>query len=354
MVSEFMKAGKLLVLVILTLPMLCSCNIRKAREQKRLMKSAPVRVEVARIQREEVSGGCNYVAQAVPDKSNVLSAPYSGVLEHIYVKVGQRVRAGETLALVISETVLSAQAMSEADLKQAEDAYSRLMKVKEDGSVAQLKIAEVEASLSKAQAAKRASDNAVERGLLKAPFDGVVSGIFCDEKISVNVAEPVLRVDDDSNILMEFSVPEGEMASLRIGRQLDVVVPALGTESHKAAIVYKDVAANPVSRTYKCRVRPSRRIPGLMLGMVGKVRLSGADNPDRGIVIPSELVRLDDAGKYIWIVDSADVVRKVYVSTGGFSGRGVVVLEGLDEGDRIITAGASKVSTGMKVEAVEQ
>ena len=104
-----MKADKLFILGILVLPMLCSCNIRKAREQKRLMKSAPVRVEVARIQREEVSGGCNYVAQAVPDKSNVLNAPYSGTLEHIYVKVGQRVRAGETLALVISETVLSAQ-----------------------------------------------------------------------------------------------------------------------------------------------------------------------------------------------------------------------------------------------------
>ena len=58
MVSEFMKAGKLLVLVILTLPLLCSCNIRKAREQKRLMKSAPVRGGVARSEREAGAGGC--------------------------------------------------------------------------------------------------------------------------------------------------------------------------------------------------------------------------------------------------------------------------------------------------------
>ena len=89
----------------------------------------------------------------------------------------------------------------------------------------------------------------------------------------------------------------------------------------------------------------------MMPGMIGKVRFRTPAS-DRNVVIPSSAVRGDRNGRYVWTVTSSETVAKKYISTGGFSGNGVVVSSGLEEGDRVITQGMSKVSTGMRVEAV--
>lgn len=83
-----------------------------------------------------------------------------------------------------------------------------------------------------------------------------------------------------------------------------------------------------------------------MPGMAVKVRFD-MDGGSR-MVIPASAVQMDDAGKYVWL-DDGGVVRKARIEVGGYSGRGIVVGSGLEDGDKVIVAGYQKVSTGMKV-----
>ena len=91
-------------------------------------------------------------------------------------------------------------------------------------------------------------------------------------------------------------------------------------------------------------------VKGLMPGMVCKVY----DRTQEGssIVIPASVVRTDGTGRYVWTVTPENTVEKRYITAGGFSGKGIVVDSGLEEGDRVITEGTQKVSGGMKVKVI--
>ena len=89
-----------------------------------------------------------------------------------------------------------------------------------------------------------------------------------------------------------------------------------------------------------------------MPGMVSRVYMS--KNSSASITVPSSSIRTDMTGRYVWIVNDEDRVCKVYVTVDGFSGDGVIVSSGLEQGDRLIVDGISKVSTGMKVNVIER
>ena len=93
-------------------------------------------------------------------------------------------------------------------------------------------------------------------------------------------------------------------------------------------------------------------IRGLMPGMAVKVRFESREEGSR-IVIPASAVQIDADGKYVWVSDSS-VVHKRRIVPGGYSGKGVIVSEGLEEGDKVIFEGYQKVSSGMKITEMEQ
>lgn len=86
--------------------------------------------------------------------------------------------------------------------------------------------------------------------------------------------------------------------------------------------------------------------------MVCKVRLSEVSDSLR-IRIPASSVEMDSKGRFVWVVKDG-IVGRSYVTVDGYQEQGVVISSGLEPGDQVIVKGASKVSTGMKVNSVEQ
>ena len=86
--------------------------------------------------------------------------------------------------------------------------------------------------------------------------------------------------------------------------------------------------------------------------MVCKVRLSEVSDSLR-IRIPASSVEMDSNGRFVWVVKDG-IVGRSYVTVEGYQEQGVVISSGLEPGDQVIVKGASKVSTGMKVNSVEQ
>ena len=82
-----------------------------------------------------------------------LAFKYGGLLEQVFVKEGSRVSKGQPLAVVSSPTLENSLRSAKATLLQAQDAYERLKKVHDNGSLPEIKWKEMEANLEKAQAA---------------------------------------------------------------------------------------------------------------------------------------------------------------------------------------------------------
>lgn len=334
-----------MALAAVLVPMLCGCGQRAFDRSGH--EEIPVRV--MEVQNEEGVGARTYVGTVQPVKSAVLTAVYPGTLVCCNVREGDSVEKGDTIAVIESQSVLSSWKMAHATLDQAEDGYRRLAQVHGSGSVADVKMVEIQTQLSKARAAAEAADKALEDCTVKAPFDGVVGEVFAETGVDLSLAQPLVRLLDISSVDIEISVPENEYSAYSKGDEAYVDVPAAGGKDFRAVLKTKGLTASALSHSYRFVLEPEHGVAGLMPGMVCKVRF---DDPSSGIVIPASVVRIDMDGQYVWTVQDGKV-RKTYVTTGGFSGTGVIVEQGLSAGDIVITEGMQKVSGGMSVRTVE-
>lgn len=307
----------------------------------------PVTVKVLPVEAQTDVTETAYVGTVEAVGSTTLLAPYSGTLVQLLVKEGQTVKKDQVLARVYSESVKSAFDVAKASLAQAQDGFDRLQKLKDGGAVADVKLVEVQTQLEQARAAMRATQKAVEDGMIRAPFSGVISEISVRQGVEVVALQPMLRLLDNAGYNIRFPVPETEMAGLRPGQSLLVDIPALGT-SFDARLSTKGVVASPLSHSYDCLAYVKER-NRLLPGMVCKVQvlLLGESR----ILVPASALRTGENGRYAWCVENGRVVRRD-IKVGGYSGRNVLVEDGLQEGDLLIIEGARKVSTGMKVKAI--
>lgn len=304
-------------------------------------------VKVLTLRHEDGISGKNYVGTAEASKTAVLSCSYSGTLRELRAGIGDIVKKGDTIAVIESQNVISAKQMADAVLMQAEDGYQRLSQVYESGSVAEVKMVEVQTQLSRARASAQAAQKALDDCTVKAPFDGVIGEVFAEEGVEMNAIQPLARLMDISSVEISFSVPEKEIGTVAPGEKFTVEVPALGGKTFTGTVISKGISASRLSHSYECKLSPSVKVTGLMPGMVCKV--SKASDDGEKIIIPASVVRIDGKGRYVWTVNGENTVEKRYIAVSGFSGKGIVVESGLGEGEKIITEGTQKVSSGMKV-----
>ena len=339
---------KLLVPTVLIAAMAVSCQSRSTNAPT---VKDPVRVKVIRVEKQPVLSTKTYVGRVESATDITVSSPFSAKLVSIKVKPGQKVREGDILAELYSEHVETMFTSAQATVNQAQDAYDRLMKVKDNGSVSELKMVEVQTQLSKAQAALRSATKSKEDCIVRAPVSATVGEIKVKAGEELSVMQQILRLVDLESLEVSIDVPEMELALYDKGSKALVSVPALGEDALEASLTEKAVSSSILGHSYKCRLSLSRHPEDLRPGMIAKVRFRGEKR--EAIAIPSSIIRRDDKGAYLWLVAGDGLVQKRRILTGEFCGSGVTVESGLQDGDMVVCEGMSKISTGMRVSITE-
>lgn len=294
--------------------------------------------------------GNHYVGTIEEVTGTQVSFEVPGNIRSLTVGEGDRVVKGQALGTVDPATLREAYKAQHAQAQQARDAYRRFKQLHKEGTVADIKWVEVESKLSQAVAAEQMAKEQLGKTTMYAPFSGVISQKTADVGMNVLPGQQVFKLVTLDRVYVTFSVPENEVASLKIGLTVRFAVSALDNRAFTARITEIGVAADPLSHTYKVKAVLANPGGRLMPGMVCDVQMEqGTDNGDGRIVIPVNCVQLDaDNRRFVWVVQGGKAYQR-YITTGDFTDNGVVVNSGLTDGDLLITEGAQKVSDGMKV-----
>lgn len=287
-----------------------------------------------------------YTGDVNPARNTLITAPYPGTVTSVHVHKGQSVKEGQVIATVRSQTVESAYEISQATLKQAEDGYARVKKVYDTGTVSEVQMMDIETQLAKARAAAASSQESMEKCTIRAPYSGVISDIDVESGVDVMVGAPMARLMDMSRSVIEISVPENDVRNISEGMKALVDITSLNLSGLPATVVARHLAASDISHSYSFTLELDRSVEQVMPGMVAKVSFSRQG--ETGIVIPAKAVLIDRNGRYVWVNENGTAQRRE-VTVNGYSGKGVIVTDGLKNGDRVIVSGFQKVSTGMKV-----
>lgn len=275
-----------------------------------------------------------------------LAFKYGGLLEQIYVKEGSRVTKGQRLAKVSSPTLENSLRSAQATLEQAQDAYNRLKKVHDNGSLPDIKWKEMEANLEKAQAAYDLAYAMIAENDLTAPFSGTVSAVNVEVGENIPPLRPVVSLINTDKMSVKITVPENEIAAIHTGDPAKIVIPALNDRHYSGQVSEKGMTASLLTHSYPVKVLVDNPDKDLASGMIAKVMLKADVNS--AIIIPANAILINKDGKFVWVVENERATRRM-IQISGYSGTGVIVSEGLKGGDQVIVEGYQKVSEGMKV-----
>lgn len=289
-------------------------------------------------------------------RQSVLSAQASGRITTLSVKAGDRVKAGQVLAVIDDRAtqagVAQAQAgvaQAQANLANAKAAYERSKELRAQGFVAQAALDSAlaqfraaDAGAAAARAGQTQASVAQSFSRLTAPWDGWVLATHAEAGALALPGAPVLTVYAPAPMRAVAFVPASQQALALAARSVEVQLPGTDrwvTPASKTSLP----VADPVSQTVEWRLNLGEAdgvglVPGRQVKLRFATAPSSADN-QRLVVPASALLRRGElTGVYVVAprgTGAAQGFALRAVRTGVNQGDGVEVLAGLKAGDRV-------------------
>ncbi len=281
-----------------------------------------------------------------------LTAEVSRRLRRVHVKDGERVKKGQLL-FELDGADLTARSIEVAvRQKSLSVVEERQRKLFAEGllSKADYDKAKSELDLASAQLAVVSADFARTRIL--APFDGRLGLLRVSEGAMVGPDKPLISLEDDSRVKIDFTVPERYAPHLKVGAPFTFVVEG------GAALSGAVVAIEPKldERTRSIRLRGvseaiDKARPTLFAGQYVSVELS-IESEAEVIMIPAEVVVPSLGGHSVFVITDGTAKPRV-VELGVRTETEVGISKGLEPGELVATTNLLKLRPGMKVKVVE-
>ena len=347
---------------------LASIILLGCSEPEVVKKEEPVRPVRTEIISKSASGqDRNFAGVSQAGVNSKLSFRVSGLIESVPVTVGEKVKQGQLVASLNSRDIELEMQQAEAGLVQARAEarnaaarYKRVRSLYESESASRNDLDSARASTVAAQASVVQANKKVELAKqklsytqLKSPVTGCsVSAVEVDINETVNAGQPIVVVTCGENLEVEVSVPETLISQINSGDHVTVRFNALLGKDFEAVV--SEVGIDATGSTYPVTVQMKESTSQLRAGMAADVTFTFQDHSgEPRIYIPSHALLADGAGKFVFIFvptkgSEGEVLRRE-VEIGEFSPAGVHVVSGIEEGERIITAGINHLQAGRKV-----
>jgi len=185
---------------------------------------------------------------------------------------------------------------------------------------------------------------------ITAPFSGIVGkrGISGSSLGSENTI--ILTLDDSRKVLCDLKIPEVYAAILKKGLKLNAKFSAYKNKIYEGKIESVASRVDAQTRSILARAKiindASEIIPGSLL------EIEIFYNQKQSLGIPDTSIMYEGGKKFIYKIIGNNIIKKTEIETGIRNMENIEVLKGLNEGDKIIAEGLTKVRPGMKVKPI--
>lgn len=295
----------------------------------------------------------------------ILSFRTGGRIVTRSVDIGDRVNAGQLLATLENTTSQNQLDGAQADYEGAKASaqvaalnVNRMQKLMPTGAIARTQLDTARADWLVARARLKNSESALRNAReslgwtrLIAPRSGVITEVSASAGQVVNGGQSVLTLatGEARNVVFDIAKPEAippqEQAGLRVS--------LLSDPSVQASAAVRDISpqADPQTRTW--RVRATLQNPPLAMALGASVTVTLPATGPHGYALPaSALSRVDDKPA-VYVINPQSQAQLRVVVPAYYTATTVIISGGLEPGDRVITAGVSKLRSGEPVIAGE-
>ncbi len=267
------------------------------------------------------------------------------------VDVGARVKPGQALARLDPADARLAASQADANRALAAADLKRTQDLKDRNFVSQ---AALDAKATTAQAADtqaRLARNQAAYTTLFADATGVVAAVLAEPGQVVGAGQGVLRLARDGEREVAIALPETALAGLKPGSQATVTLWA-DNQTYPGRIREIAPAADAATRTFAARVSIVGAAAELPLGLTATVSFP-REGGER-IVVPLAAIFQQGERPAVWVLGKDNEVAPRPVEIERYGDAGAVLKSGLNVGERIVAAGAFKLTAGEKVRPADE
>jgi RND family efflux transporter MFP subunit len=297
-----------------------------------------------------------------------LSFRIAGKIIERKVDVGARVRRGQTLArldpadvglqmeaakagLHVTETDL---AFTKAEYERYQNLYAQKFISASALDARRSAYDSARAKVEQSRAQFAVNKNQAGYATLTAPEDGVITAVNVEAGQVVGIGQAVMKLARESEREVAISVPENRLDELRRAKALMVALWANPGKVYPAKVREIAPAVDPITRTFAVRVSILENDPGLQWGMTANVGIMSDGALAVALVPLSSVYHATDGAPAVWIYDAqTHKVALRNVKLGPFRQDGVLIAEGVKQGEWVVAAGVNKLQPGQVVRPYE-
>ena len=347
--------------------LLCACHQREAV----VPEAKPV---VARaVHPDGRIEGTSLPAQVQARYSTPLSFRVGGKVTERRVRIGDTVKAGQTVALLdptdLQNNLVNARAQLDAAEHRLVFAKQQLDRDEAQSRANLIAAAQLEqtqdafatalAQRNSALAQMALASDHLRYATLTADHDGVITSEDADTGQNVQATQAVYHLDWTGDVDIVCDAPERALNSLTVGSKARVTLPALPGKTFEAHVREVSPAADRESRTWRVRLTLGAPGPEVRLGMTANVAfdvaaaVSGEGAAGAAFTVPVTALFHQGEKPAVWVVrNGSDTLELRPVTIQRYDERSVSLGSGLHDGDRVILQGVHAVSAGQHVQVV--
>ena len=275
-----------------------------------------------------------------------LSSESSGIIQEIYLEEGKAVLKGDLLVKINDSELRAQLTRGEFRLNLAEDREKRQKQLLEKGGISQeeydatlneVNVLRAEVALTEAQIAKTE---------VRAPFAGMLGLKYVSDGSYISPNSQITTLQDIDPIKIDFSVPERYAALVQLGSKVRFRIQ--GVEGDLEATVYaKEPRINTATRTLQVRAQSANPDGKLLPGSFADLELT-LNTIDNALMVPTISLVPDLEGQKVFLMRNG-LVQPQRVETALRTDLKVQIIEGVQEGDTVLTTGLLQVRPGMEV-----
>ena len=280
-----------------------------------------------------------------------LSSQISGIVSAIHFESGADVKQGSPLVDLIAEDDIAHLEALKATTELARLTYERDQRLVRTKAISEQTVDSDKWTLKNDEAQVAQQQALVDYKSIKAPFSGRLGIRQVDLGQFLAAGTTVVTLQQLEPIYVDFFLPEQALAQIKVGQHVAAKIDAYPGHAFDGAISAINSLVDIATRNVQIRAtfnNPDRR---LLPGMFATVEID-VGSAQRLVTLPQTAIAYNSYGNIVFLVEEKGtdaagkprlVARQTFVTTGETRGDQVSILNGVKEGDTVVTAGQMKL-----------
>ena len=320
----------------------CGNNAGKKAVEAQVAEEAVPSVSVVEVSAREVPQTATYTSTVQPYVKNNIAPQMAGRITKINVEIGDFVKKGQVLAEIDKAQLQQAQ----LQLHNQEVELERLRALYDAGGLSKSDLDAIELSYN---VTKTQVDNLLENTVLCSPIDGVVTARNYDVGDMYTMSMPIYTVEQIVPVKLLVGISESDYTKVKKGDSVEIKADAVPDKTFYGKINRIYPTIDPTTRTFTVEVVVQNNYRTLRPGMFVRAMVNFGTN--NSVVIPDvAVVKQQGSGeRFVYVLNEDGTVTYQKVVLGRRMEAEYEVLEGIEDGARIVTGGQIRLKDGIKV-----